>query len=101
MNQLPHNWANWEVFQLRLTGFICWAEPAPENPSEERYAIAQPEKNGGLVWVRISPNPDVRTEYSGGCFYDIPEEKREALQWAIDSAKRHKQKILALNEGTP
>ncbi len=91
--KVPHHWAHWKIFQVRIKGFICWAEPAPRDLREERYAVAQSGGGTGLVWVRVSPNPDVCTERSVGAFYDIPEEGKEALPWAIDSALRHKRKI--------
>lgn len=91
----PFGWADWDRFAAHHRDqFIQWAEPAPANPSESRYAImrSEPDGHGYVIWVRVSPNPDVDVLRSSGGFYTIPEEGREAISWAIQSALRHKAK---------
>ena len=104
-DNLPHGWADWNAFALRhASRFICWAEPAPADPSEERYAVMKSDASPGayVIWERISPNPDIAAYRSSGGFYDIPEEGREAVAWAKAAAADHKrqvQAILARSEG--
>ena len=93
MNRLPFGWADWDAFERRhKSTFIQWAEPPPSDPSEERYAVMWSDDRPGahVTWVRVSPNPDVPTRRSSGGFYTIPEEGKEAIPWAIESAMAHK-----------
>lgn len=99
-NDLPSNWADWNAFARRYASrFICWAEPAPTNPSEDRYAIMKSGEHAGahVVWERISPNPDVSAYRSSGGFYDISEEG-EAIAWAKAAAADHKRQIQAIQD---
>jgi len=99
--RLPHDWANWPKFAKRFGGyFIEWAEPAPRDPSEERFAIvydrhstyvdsAGKKHPGSVLWARVSPNPDVPIEYSGGNFYgDMPGGAIEAARRAAMKKKQ-------------
>jgi hypothetical protein len=79
INRLPLNWANWDAFSARVD-LIMWAEPAPTNPRDERYAVVR--YHGGIRWARLSPNPDVSVDYSQGCFYD------DMPGGAVEAAKR-------------
>lgn len=90
-------WVCWDTFAARLTGFIEWAEPAPAEASEERYAIVLGDP--GIAWIRVSPNPDVHTEMCSGRFYDTgdPNDHPEgAIEWARNSAKLHKEHVKRL-----
>jgi hypothetical protein len=87
---LPHNWANWEARETCRQGggrFVSWAEPAPTDPSEDRYAVAQ-DSNGGVRWWRFSPNPDVTPQQSSGCFYGDKAEEN-----AAEASMQHKAKM--------
>ena len=89
-------WADWAAFAARIPGFLAWAEPAPASPNEERYAIV---KDGAIAWARVSPNPDVPVQLSGGRFYDTGDPKDHpegAVEWCRASAKLHKTRTHAL-----
>jgi hypothetical protein len=89
-NSLPYNWANWEKRESCRHGggtFIRWAEPAPTDPTENRYAVAR-DDSGGVRWWQFSPNPDVTVHQSGGCFYGDHAEEN-----AAEAAMRHKRKF--------
>lgn len=100
--QLPYGWADWANAERRMQvnygghgrrgGFVKWAEPPPKNPRESRYAVVI---EGNLVrWARVSPNPDMPIDVSGGAFYeDMPGGATEA---AARAAKLHKKKSMAL-----
>ena len=99
MSDLPYGWANWEGFRRRYAAtFIQWAEPPPSDPSEDRYAIMLSDEHSGayVIWARVSPCPDVSYERSQGGFYTIPEEGKEAVQWATSAALAHKRKVREL-----
>jgi len=93
--RLPHGWQDWARFTKHPVSahdnvrFIEWAEPAPLDPSASRYAVVQYHNH--IAWARVSPNPDVSTDYSGGGFYD------DMPGGAIEAAKRaamlHKAKM--------
>lgn len=76
-------WGDWDAYQRRLGDrFLAWAEPAPRADDEERYAVIVDHFTGGIVWARVSPNPDVSAVQSSGQFYDDME------GGAIEAAKR-------------
>ena len=100
--RLPDGWADWEAFRKRYRNtFIRWAEPPPKDPSEERYAIMRSEDSPGahVIWARVSPNPNVSMQRSGGGFYTIPEEGKEAVPWAMEAAMAHKRHVRRLVRG--
>jgi len=85
---LPYNWANWaEREKCRYAGgsFLCWAEPVPEDPSEERYAVAK-DSNDAIRWWRFSPNPEVTVQQSSGAFYG-DQYKEDAIKAALTHKK--------------
>jgi hypothetical protein len=91
-----YQWADWSAFAQRLPGFIEWAEPAPTDLSEERYAIV---RDGAIAWARVSPNPDVRVDLSSGRFYDTddPNDHPEgAIEWCRNAARAHKEHVRKL-----
>ncbi len=93
-------WQDWKAFEAR-TGpdFLAWAEPAPKKRDEERYAVVR--WHNSIRWARVSPNPDVSTEYSSGAFYDTgdPHDHPEgAVEWAKSAARIHKKHIQKLTE---
>ncbi len=85
---LPYGWQDWDRFAKRK-GFIEWAEPAPIDASESRYAVV--DYSNSIRWARVSPNPDTPVDYSSGAFYD------DMPGGAVESAKRaamiHKKKM--------
>jgi hypothetical protein len=95
MNRL-HRWQDWKAFEA-CPGFITWAEPAPKKENEERYAVVRYQNS--IRWARVSPNPDVPTDYSSGAFYDTddPNDHPEgAVEWAKTAARVHKAHIRKL-----
>jgi hypothetical protein len=105
MSELPHNWANWvqrEACRYAGGTFVRWAEPAPEDPTQTRYAVAQDDSNG-IRWWRFSPNPDVLVEQSSGCFYGDDAEKaaaKAALTHKKKHTLRHRAKLLGIHRKT-
>jgi len=94
-----HRWQDWRAFEAR-PGFIAWAEPAPSAENAERYAVVRHE--GRVRWARVSPNPDVPVDYSGGAFYDTgdPSDHPEgAVEWAKTAARAHKARMKKLWRG--
>lgn len=89
-------WGDWGAFRKRYTRtFICWAEPPPCDPSEERYAIMKSDDRPGayVIWARVSPNPDVPFDRSSGGFFTVPEEGKKAIPWAVEAAMAHKREM--------
>lgn len=87
---LPYNWANWKEREACRYGggtFVRWAEDAPQDPTEYRYAVAR-DDSGGVRWWQFSPNPDMAPFQSMGCFYGDKAEEN-----AAEAAMRHKKKF--------
>jgi len=88
-----YRWQDWAAFERRAE-FLEWAEPAPIANNAERYAVVRYE--GSIRWARVSPNPDVPTQYSSGAFYDTgdPNDHPEgAVEWAKTAARTNKERI--------
>lgn len=97
---LPLGWADWKAFEKRYARtFIQWAEPAPRDPGEVRYAIMLSDDRPGahVIWARVYPNLDIHFQRSQGGFYDVPEEGKKAIPWAIEAAMEHKNKTMRAN----
>jgi hypothetical protein len=97
-HRLPFGWADWDKFERsRGKDFIEWVgpPPTPKDPSQERYAVVR--YHGSIRWARVSPSPDISTDYSSGAFYD--DMPGGAVAAAARAAKLHQKHILRLIEG--